>query len=209
MIRVSVDVRDLTARTYISRVVGRLEDTAALHDAIAAGAEREVRGHIRGLNSRSTNTNFYGKAAGSVESESDAERALITIPHRGFALRYYGGRVVPVTPGIRNLALPTDDVPVVNFVRLIPRDAGPLAFIPRLGGPSVTTGYLVEGEEKTITRGKNKGKKRMVPKKGGKLMYVLRGWTDHEPDPGVLPTDGELAEAGAKAAGGYLSKGLT
>lgn len=208
MIRVSVDVDTIKARIGVERVKERLEDKDSLHRAISAGAEKQVRGHLRGLNSRSPNTNFYGRAADSVEAESDAEGALIRIAHRGYALRYYGGRVVPVTPGIKNLALPTEHVPVVNFVRLRPRDAGLLAFIPRLGGPNITTGYLVEGEKKTLTRGPNKGKERTVPKKGGRLMYVLRGWTDHKADASVLPTDAELTESGVRAARDYVWRGL-
>lgn len=48
----------------------------------------------------------------------------------------------------------------------------------KLGGGD-TVGYLVEGEEKVITRGPNKDKKRIVPKKGGSLMYTLRTLTHH------------------------------
>lgn len=202
MMRVYVDVRELGGRA-VSLLREKLVNRAELHELIADAAEENVREHLRGLNTRSPNTNFYGKAARAVSSKSDDKEAVVTISHRGFAQRYYGGRILP--KNVKHLALPTEHVPVVNFVRLAPRDAGPLAFIPRLGGPNVTAGYLVEGEEKRITRGKNKGKKRIAPKKGGKMMYVLRGWVDQDPDPTVLPSNDELTEGGVEALRDYLA----
>ncbi len=204
MMRVYVNITDLGVRAGISLLRERLENQAGIHEAIAEGVGEQTREHVRALRTRSPNTNFYGRAAESLETESNESEAIISIPQRGFALRYYGGRVRPVREGIKNLALPTENVPVTNFVRLSPRDAGPLAFIPRLGGPNITTGYLVEGVEKTITRGKNKGKKRIVPKVGGKLMYVLRGFTDHEADESIIPTNEKLVDGARNAVRDYL-----
>lgn len=55
---------------------------------------------------------------------------------------------------------------------------GTLAFIPLHRGQ--TKRVLVEGEEYTISRGKNKGQKGKRPKKGGALLYVLRGAVTQE-----------------------------
>jgi hypothetical protein len=81
--------------------------------------------------------------------------------------------------------------------RARPGEMKDLAFIPnRKFGVSVTRGYLVEGEVKG---------KRTVPKEGGRLMYVLRAWTDHAPDPGVLPDDETMTAAAAAGAADYLA----
>ncbi len=212
MISLSVNLTDLGARSGIAALIAAVEDREGLHDAMAHGVEVGVKAHLDTLNtSRSTRTNFYGKAADSVTRSASAEAGEVIIPHRGIALRYHGGRV---TAGAnisdftgnptKNLALPTDKVPVRNEMRLRPKDAGLLAFIPNRGGPSVTRGYLVEGEEKTITRGPRKGGKRIVPKAGGVMMFVLRGWTDHDPDPSVLPTEGELGGFATSAGADYV-----
>jgi hypothetical protein len=66
------------------------------------------------------------------------------------------------------------------------------------------SGYLVEGEEVTIKRGKRKGQTRTAPKPGGKLLYTLRAWTDHQADESVLPSIIELQQAAKDAGLDYL-----
>ena len=195
--KVKVNITDGGLREALDRVRGNLQSAAELHQAMAHGVEESVRGHLLGLNTRSRHTGYYAKASRSVESKWSATEGLVIIPHRGVALRYYGGRV---TMKDRLLALPTDDVPVRGDERMRPGEMKDLAFVPnRKGGPSVTVGYLVEGEVKG---------KRTVPKRGGKLMYVLRGWTDHSPDPTVLPDQDALTAAAAEAAEDYLAASL-
>lgn len=181
-----------------------LRDRTALFQNMAQGVEVKVADHLLELNSRSPNTSFYGRAARSTEVQADGSGATVTVTHRGLALRYYGGRVLPVN--VKNLAIPTDDVPYAGTEgRMRPREMGVLAFIPRRNmDVSATTGYLVEGEEVTITRGPRKGKTRVAPKKGGKLLYVLRAFTDHESDESVLPTLRAMEQAAADAAEDYL-----
>lgn len=200
---IEVNLDSAALRATLAQKQAALQDKTALHEAMAAGVEAEISEHLLKLNSRSPNTGFYGKAARNTLASANDERGLVSIQQRGIALRYYGGRVLPKEQ--KNLAIPTSNVPLAGTEgRKGPREVGPLAFIPaRRGGPSVTTGYLVEGEEKTITRGPRKGGKRIVPKEGGKLMYVLRGWTDHDADPSVLPTTAVMLTA-ATTAVGYL-----
>ena len=84
-----------------------------------------------------------------------------------------------------------------------PGEAGALAFVPnRKGGHTI--GYLIEGEPKTITRGKNKGKQRMVPKAGGKMLYVLVDEVTQNPDETVLPAQAALEASAKQAAYDYL-----
>lgn len=210
MIRLRVNIEDVAEQSGIAAIKAALEDRASLHDAMAAGVEGTVRNHLQGLNSRSPNTNFYAQAAASVESHSDAAAATVSIPHRGMALRYYGGTVAAGASisshtgrPTKNLAIPTPNVPVRNSRRLAPREAGLLAYIPNRSG-GATTGYLVEGVEKTVTRGKNKGGTRIVAKVGGVMMFVLRTETTHQADAGVLPTTDELVHGAGQAAEDYV-----
>jgi len=213
MLRLTVNLEDAAARDTLARLRGRLEDRTDLHEAMAEGAGELVRNHLLDRNTRSPNTGYYGKAARSVETSADGIAARIRIPQAGMALRYYGGRVTAgkstssaTGQPTKNLAVPTPHVPVRNGERLRPGEMRDLAFIPnRKGGVSVTTGYLVEGIAKRITKGPNKGKERIVPAPNGRRFFALRGWTDHQPDPGVLPTESELTTAAVDAAVGYLA----
>lgn len=209
MIRVHVRLSGIGAD--VPGILAALADRTDLHDAMRDGAENLVRDHLRGLNGRSPNTSFYGQAAASVESSADAQGATVRVPHRGVALRYYGGTVTAgasisshTGQPTKAIAVPTAKVPVANQRRLAPREAGVLAFIPNRGGDIHTSGFLVEGMLKRITRGKNKGKNRAVPKPGGVMMYVLRRLTTHRADPTVMPTRDALGAAGVAAAEGYL-----
>lgn len=203
MVRLEVKFDDAGAMALLTRLRGRLEARRELHNAMAEGLKEHVRDHLLDLNSsRSTRTGFYGKAARSVEASADGEAGWVRVPHRGTALRFYGGRVVPVEE--KNLALPTANVPVRGGERMRPGEMDNLAFIPNRKGGG-TTGYLVEGERFTPARGPNKGRERLRPKPGGMLMYVLRGWTDHEADPTVLPDAGEMTAAARSAGEAYLA----
>jgi len=210
MLSVEVNIRD-QASPALRELLGVLENRQALHENMGEAVKAGVVKHLRGLNSRSPNTSFYGRAARSAETEplrADGAGATWSITHRGMALRFHGGRVLPVN--VKNLALPTKNVLLSsgeNEGRKGPREMGLLAFIPnrKSQGVSVTTGYLVEGEQQgTVTRGRRKGQPRIVPKPGGKLLYVLRGWTDHAPDASVLPSVLELHRLASEGAAAFV-----
>lgn len=200
MITLKVKITDHGVREKLAGFQQALADKEVLHTAMAAGVETSVRAHLRSINSRSPNSDYYSKAARSVEVEADASHALVRVPRTGMALHYYGGQVLPGKsissftgkPTVA-LAIPTDNVPRQGEEneRASPREMGILAFIlafiPARNRPG-SVGYLVEGEEKQITRGPRKGGRRIVPKKGGQLLFVLRSWTDHDPDESVLPS---------------------
>lgn len=209
--RVDVRIDDLGASASLRELLEVMENRAALHENMGEAVKSGVVKHIRSLNTRSPNSSFYGRAARSAEAtplQADGTGATVSIPHRGFALRFYGGRVLP--KNVKNLSLPTEHVPMSsgeNEGRMGPRDMGMLAFIAARKGVEGTTGYLVEGVEKLITRGKRKGQMRIAPKPradGGRLMYVLRKWTDHDPDPAVLPTQQELEKLASDGAAAFV-----
>jgi hypothetical protein len=201
MLKIQVKLEDEGARASLAMLTDVLEHRISLHENMAGAVEASVRDHLRGLNPRSPNTSFYARAARSTAVTADGYGAQVSITHRGMALRYHGGRVRMKD---KHLALPTANVPLVGGEeRARPREMGVLAFLNRKASADAgTRGYLVEGVE---TTGKRSGKKRIVPKPGGKLLYVLRKWTDHEADPGVLPAVPELHRAARDAATAFLT----
>ena len=201
MLSITVNLNAAGALHGIAAVALCMQHPKVLHENMAGAVEAQVQDHLMGLNSRSPHTSFYARAARSTEVEADDAGAMLRVTHRGIALRLFGGHVVPVTPGIKNLALPTEHVPVIGGEeRAHPREMGILAFIPKRGDDA-TTGFFVEGEEIT---GKRSGKKRIVPKPGGNLLYVLRRYTDHDPDASVLPTLVAMQQTAADAAAAVI-----
>lgn len=214
MIRVEVKLDDAGARKAVAAVRQSAEHREPLHQAMAAGVEEAVREHLLGINSRSPHTGFYARAARSTESVASEAGALVRIPHRGMALRYYGGKVTPgksvsskTGKPTKALAIPTEHVPLAGTEgRKGPREVGPLAFLrARAGAAAGTIGYLVQGQPKIISGGSRDGMEIMEPLPGGKLMFVLRSWTDHDPDPTVLPSEAELTAAATAGARSYLA----
>jgi hypothetical protein len=206
MLSVTVNIKDLGASAALQALLDVMEHRAALHENMARAVEGGVQDHLRGLNTRSPNTHYYARAARSTEVSADADSAEVSVPHIGAALRFHGGRV---NMKEKHLALPTKEVPIQGSEkRMIPREMGLLAFLPaRKGADPGTRGYLVSGVEKLITAGKRAGQKRVVPVpkgEGGKLYYVLRRWTDHDPDPTVLPTQAELDRMAREGAAAFI-----
>lgn len=176
-----------------------------LHENMAGGVETLVRKHLLERDgAKSPNTGFYGKAARSVESSATDERGEVRIPHRGMALRYYGSGGLPggvVRPTeMKNLALPTANVPVRGGERMRPGEFEDLAWLPakKTARPNVT-GYLVEG-----IRLDKQNERRIAPKPDGKLMFVLMAETKHNPDATVLPAEEEMHGAARMAAEDFL-----
>lgn len=187
-----------------------LEDKAMLHDAIRSAAEDMVKAHLLALNSRSPNTDYYAEAARGVNSMATADAATIIIQKQGIGLRRWGGTVTPgrntsskTGQATKAISLPTKHVPITNKNRARPKDML-LAYIPnRKGGD--TSGYLVEGEQRTAKKGKRKGQYITVPKPSGRMMYVLRKRTTHAADQAVLPSDDELQAVAVQAIRDLLS----
>ncbi|MEM9235198.1 MAG: hypothetical protein AAGB14_00365 [Verrucomicrobiota bacterium] len=208
--KITIDIEDAAARAAIQALDEALSDTSALHAAMAKGVEGEVRDNLReNYIPRNSRGNFWERVERSIEVSSDEKEASILLTELGIRLRYDGGEVYPgKNPAAsgpnkgsptKALAVPSRNVPVRRGRQLTPAKAGLLAFL-RAATRGDTVGYLVEGEARKVTRGPNKGKTRVRPKKGGNLMFTLRKITRHKGDKGILPAEARLIEVAEQAA---------
>lgn len=191
----------------IARMQAVASDSAEIHGAVGAAVENLVTKHLteKYVPTDDPGITFWTKVIQSIETESTAEGVLLSLNEIGVGLRYRGGDVYPgksisshTGKLTRALAIPTDKVPIADGRYVRPARAGALAFI-RATSRGSSVGYLVEGQVKPVTRGKNKGKFRMVPRPGGKLLYTLLRVARYKGDPGILPSK-EAVSAAADAA---------
>lgn len=138
---------------------------------------------------------FWGEAAESTTATADANVATLTVSKVGVRLRWRGGMVLP-GKGVSSvtgkptelLALPqsSDDS--------MPGDVlAPLVFVGAKRGKQ--RGVLVEGERRTVKRGKRKGSVQLLAKPGGMVYFRLVTDTSHTADPHVLPSDEAMRTA--------------
>lgn len=185
----------------------RVADRAGMNAAIAMGAEAELKAHLHAnYVPRSKRTGWWGKALASVESSSDGGGASIRIPHRGVALRYFGGTVTPGKTTSTKTGRPTRSLSVGvddSVAGKLPSEVGPLVFLP--SKKSGVAGVLLRGTPKTITRGPRKGGTRYVAGPNATVLYALMERTRHTPDPGIVP-DEKLGAAAVEAAGLFIDQ---
>lgn len=208
--QIHVQFRDQASDRLHQVAAGLLGDRTELHATMAMGVEAAIIDHLRtgGYIGRTNalgapSTGYWGHLANSVASTADQAGALVSIPHRGAALHYYGGIVKPTQK--KALSIPADPSAHGVYARAYPQI---LAFIPRgARHDQHIVGFLVLGKKVTATRGRNKGQpvtRPMSREEGGKLIYVLRDQTTHQPDPGMLPAEERLRDAAAQAGRAYL-----
>ncbi len=157
----------------LRRILKSVQPGGALAKVLGRTGANELRRHFRKLNAKrpnrlgGTRSNFYSRVAESVQAPvSDAAGIRIAISHAHIAQRLFGG---PIRARNRKMiAIPIDPRGYGVYPRIYP---GTLAYLPSKSGG----GVLVEAEERTITRGKNKGGKRKVPKPGGVAIHALKG----------------------------------
>lgn len=205
-LKYNVEFDDDRAGEILAELRTRVGATAELHEAMAMNVSDTVRKHIVETK-KSPNTGFWSRVAASVTHTFSESGAEVIIPERGAALRYYGGTVKQKAGGPL-LTIPTDNVPVQNGTRLAARDLGLLAFLPsRRPAKKGVVGVLVDAVERTSTRGKNKGKTYKVPlqRPAGRVRYILMSEVTHKPDPTVLPSDQQIAEAARDGALDYVA----
>lgn len=214
MIDVSISIDRIDVLT---RLIDRIEEREPLLAGMATAVEQEVRDHLNEKYvPRNKRGNFWERVEKSIEVHTNPKAAEVALTETGIRLRYDGGDVYPGKNPARSgpnkgsptkaLAVPSDKVPVRRGRQLAPFQGGLLAYI-QAKTAGETVGYLVEGEEKAIGRGPNKGKTHVVPKTGGALMYTLRTVTHHKADKGILPVDSVLLEAMKRAALDHLDLG--
>lgn len=211
MLRLEVSIPGAgQALAAAGRAAGAADGLAALHLAMAMGVELAVRRHLReSYAARSPRTGFYGRMAQATAGTADQEAGAVTVGAgmRGAALRYFGGTVaagktISSATGrpTRLLAIPTKDVPAAGAARETPANMGILKYLPSKKGG----GVLVEGE---LVAGK-RGKARVERRPGGRLLFVLKAHTKHDPDPGLLPDRAALEAAARRAAEDHVAAAL-
>ena len=182
-----------------------------MHGGIAMEVLQLVRNHLdQKYVPRNQRGDFWADVRNTTTSTADDKSANVSLNELGINLRYNGG---DVTPGksisswtgelTRTLAVPSDKVPIVDGRQIRPGRAGILHFL-RARTRGDTVGFLVEGEEKEIARGKNKGKKGTKAKEGGDLLYTLRTITRHKGDKGILPPQDKVSDAAKQATALFI-----
>jgi len=156
-------------------------------EVVAEAAAELTRTHIDGIagkrhRSRSPR-NYYAEAAASVIREWDDNTATVSIPHAGFALRYYGGTVRPsgrtsliTGKPIRRLAIPISGSPAEGKT---PGDFKDIFFLKSKKG----NGLLAQDKGNGLIS----------------VLFSLHDKTEHEEDKSILPTDAEYDAAVVKA----------
>jgi hypothetical protein len=184
----------------LRRLLKSVTPGGPLGKVLGRACANELRRHFRTLNSQRANklggkrTNFYSRVAEAVQNPQPRAGGIsVAISHPHIAQRLYGGTITPRKK--KALAIPVHKSAHGVMARIYP---GTLAFIPAKGG--TTKGYLVQGIEVPIKRGKRKGGKRIVPKPGGAMIYVLKGAITQRADKTVLPPTAKMAEALTRAA---------
>jgi len=209
MLSIKINVQTTAAKAPLAALSKALVNREGLHESIARGVDLVVLEHLTAKYvPRNKRGNFWERVVESREVTSDAKGAEIALVEPGVGLRYHGGEVTPGKNPARSgprkgqptkaLSVPSDAVPVKSGRQLPPFQMGLLAFLRKATGGE-TVGFLVEGEEKLITRGANKGKTRIVPKVGGSLLYTLRTITRHPADKNILPDERKMEEAAESA----------
>lgn len=217
-VSVTVSVESAATAASVRAITMAMRDKPGLHGAMAEGVARLTRAHLRDnyLPRDRDGVDFWADVIRSIEATAGDAEATVTLQEVGLRLRYHGSAGLPgggVTPGksissytgkpTRALAIPTEKVPAAGGRRIRPGLAGLLAFVRSAQGGE-TVGFLVEGMEKALTRGRNKGAVKIVPKPGGSLLYVLRTITRHRPDHGILPPEARISEAALRAVGDFV-----
>lgn len=201
-----VEFDDDRAAEVLAMIRTRVGAKAELHEAMAMNVADLVRQHIV-KTKKSPNTGFWARVAASVTYTFDFGSAEVSIPERGAALRYYGGTVKQKTGGPL-LTIPTENVPVSDGTRLAARDLGLLAFLPsRKPAKKGVVGVLVDAVERKSKSGKTY--KVPLQRPAGRVRYILMSEVTHKPDPTVLPTDQQIAEAARDGALDYVAADLT
>lgn len=189
MIRLNITTDGSDAvRRELGILFQKMQPGGGLGKVLGRAAAGVLRDHFRRRNEvpnklGGARTNFWSAVAAGVQNPVVEDRAIVmAVSHPAIAQKVHGGPIVPRTR--KNLSIPVH----AKAHGKSPRVFALLAWIPRKKeAPEDTTGYLVEGARKTISRGPRKGSTVVVPAAGGSLLYVLRRKVTQAPDPQALP----------------------
>jgi len=194
MIDISVNLEERGLRGFVRSLQWTLQGPAA-SEVVGEACADLTRGHLRGLASRRHRPglphSFYGRAADAVVSETVTGGAVITVPHEGLALRYYGGTVRP-----------SGRVSLVTG-RPITRLAVP---ITGKGAEGKTPG---DYKDLFVIVSRRSGKAVLAGRKpGGKvgILFALVKSTRHTADKGVMPADADYERAASDALDELLTE---
>lgn len=182
-------------RGYLARLRGAAA-REELHRTMAFGVERVVRRHLRTNYATKrnalggTSTGFWKKAIESTVVSADGVAGTMTIQERGVALRYFGGTVVPTR---RNyLTIPAAAEAHGKRAKEVSGGYAKQEWLfNRAGKP-----FAIAEKVKVDKQGRQTG---------GRVLFWLTKSTTHRPDKNVLPTEGAMVRAAAKAAEGYVA----
>ena len=154
-------------------LLGRIERAGSsarkLTAHVAARCTQDHFGVLGGRRHRGGSCNYYAGAARSTVGRVDGNNIVVAVDHPGIALRRYGGVIKP-GPGKKFLAIPAKDNPQAQ--NNSPRRIGDIHFRKNASGGG---GRLCDST--------------------GRVFYWLVKKTTHKPDPSVLPTDDDFADA--------------
>lgn len=162
---------------------------------LGPGLTRFTQDHLRanGHNKRDwPTTNFWADAARATTWQAAGDYLFISINKIGVRQRFYGGTIAPVKA--QALAIPISPVSYGH----VPKDFPGLFLLKTKKGA-----YLVQAGEELNAKGKNVKRGKLA---GGNVsrrnraqlnfLFKLVGSVYQPPDPGCIPSQDELAEAG-------------
>ena len=194
MITLSIASSDAEVRKMLRSLRDSLDLDGANRVVAEAGADT-TREHLRDLartrHRPGVAQNFYDRAANAVVSGTTSQGAVVTIPHEGLALRYYGGTVRP-----------SGRVSLVTG-RPITRLAVP---ITGKGAEGKTPGDF---KDLFVIASRRSGKAVLAGRKpGGKvgILFALVKSTRHTADKGVMPADTDYERAASDALDELLTE---
>jgi len=193
MIELFVNIDNKEVAALLKKLPQALRDDApAMIGQIGAKlTKKHITGIARSRHRSGSPRNFYQKAADAVVSDVVTDGAEITIDHTGFALRYHGGRVEPsgrtsLITGrpIRRLTIP------IKGSEAEGKTAGDFDDMFAIKGRRSGTAFLA-GKKSNGMIG---------------LLFALVKYTDHDPDPSILPTDADYQAAATDGIGKLLNE---
>lgn len=200
--KIEVAMNDL-ASAAIRGTLAKLSDRTALHAEMGFAVETLVARHMRatkvpqGNRLGAPSTGFWKAAIESITGSADADGAVVSIPHRGAALQYYGGTVSAKSKPY--LTIPIHKRAHGKFAREL--GVKLYRFVSKAGNLILAT----DPKPQRAASGRPRRERTGPPRyRGGIPMYVLKKAVTIRAHSDVLPGDDELLAGARTAAINYL-----